>query len=63
MALKKITLKDLKVLMKSPLGAALLLVVLLALIVLTPKEVLPDVLLIVRTVIGYLLIDVGVEII
>lgn len=63
MALKKITLKDLKVLTRSPLGAALLLVVLLALIVLTPKEVLPDVLLIVRTVIGYLLIDVGVEII
>ena len=47
---------------KTPLGVALLLGVLLAIIILTPKEVLPDVLLIVRSVLGILLIDVGVEI-
>lgn len=44
---------------KTPLGVALLLVVLLAIIVLTPKEVLPDVLLLVRSVLGILLIDTG----
>lgn len=44
---------------KTPLGIALLLVVLLALIVLTPKELLPDVLAVVRTLVGVLLIDTG----
>lgn len=44
---------------KTPLGVALLLVVLLALIVLTPKELLPDVLAVVRTLVGVLLIDTG----
>lgn len=44
---------------KTPLGVALLLVVLLALIVLTPKELLPDVLAVVRTLVGLLLIDTG----
>ena len=47
---------------KTPLGVALLLGVLLAIIILTPKEVLPDVLLIVRSVLGILLIDVGAEV-
>lgn len=46
-------------LVKTPLGVALLLVVLLALIVLTPKELLPDVLAVVRTLVGVLLIDTG----
>ena len=46
---------------KTPLGVALLLVVLLALIVLTPKELLPDVLAVVRTLVGVLLIDTGEE--
>lgn len=45
--------------LKTPLGVALLLVVLLALIVLTPKELLPDVLAVVRTLVGVLLIDTG----
>lgn len=44
---------------KTPLGVALLLAVLLALIVLTPKELLPDVLAVVRTLVGVLLIDTG----
>ena len=44
---------------KTPLGVALLLMVLLALIVLTPKELLPDVLAVVRTLVGVLLIDTG----
>lgn len=44
---------------KTPLGVALLLVVLLALVVLTPKELLPDVLAVVRTLVGVLLIDTG----
>lgn len=44
---------------KTPLGVALLLVVLLALIVLTPKELLPDVLAVVRTLVGVLIINTG----
>lgn len=55
-------LKEVVKVIKTPLGVALLLGVLLAIIVLTPKEVLPDVLLIVRSVLGILLIDVGAEI-
>lgn len=55
-------LKEVVKVIKTPLGVALLLGALLAIIVLTPKEVLPDVLLIVRSVLGILLIDVGAEI-
>ena len=44
---------------KTPLGVALLLMVLLALIVLTPIELLPYVLAVVRTLVGVLLIDTG----
>ena len=63
MVKKKINMVDLKTLLKTPLGIALILAVVLALILLTPKESLPEVLLIVRTVLGYFLIDVGVEIV
>ena len=62
MNMNKKRLNDVVKAIKTPLGVALLLGVLLAIIVLTPKEVLPDVLLIVRSVLGILLIDVGVEI-
>ena len=62
MYMNKKRLNDVFKAIKTPLGVALLLGVLLAIIVLTPKEVLPDVLLIVRSVLGILLIDVGTEI-
>lgn len=62
MNMNKKRLNDVVKAIKTPLGVALLLGVLLAIIVLTPKEVLPDVLLIVRSVLGILLIDVGTEI-
>lgn len=57
--LNKTDAKKVVELVKTPLGVALLLVVLLALIVLTPKELLPDVLAVVRTLVGVLLIDTG----
>lgn len=63
MVKKKINMVDLKALLKTPLGVALILAVVLALVLLTPKESLPEVLLIVRIVLGYFLIDVGVEIV
>lgn len=62
MNMNKKRLNDVVKAIKTPLGVALLLGVLLAIIVLTPKEILPDVLLIVRSVLGMLLIDAGVEI-
>ncbi|MEM0173283.1 MAG: hypothetical protein QXI16_02120 [Sulfolobaceae archaeon] len=57
--LNKTKVKKVVEVIKTPLGVALLLVVLLALIVLTPKELLPDVLAVVRTLVGVLLIDTG----
>lgn len=57
--LNKAKVKKVIEVVKTPLGVALLLVVLLALIVLTPKELLPDVLAVVRTLVGVLLIDTG----
>lgn len=57
--LNKAKVKKVLELVKTPLGVALLLVVLLALVVLTPKELLPDVLAVVRTLVGVLLIDTG----
>lgn len=57
--LNKTDVRKVVELVKTPLGVALLLVVLLALIVLTPKELLPDVLAVVRTLVGVLLIDTG----
>lgn len=57
--LNKAKVKKVVEVIKTPLGVALLLVVLLALIVLTPKELLPDVLAVVRTLVGVLLIDTG----
>ena len=57
--LNKANVKKVVEVIKTPLGVALLLVVLLALIVLTPKELLPDVLAVVRTLVGVLLIDTG----
>lgn len=57
--LNKTNVKKVVEVVKTPLGVALLLMVLLALIVLTPKEFLPDVLAVVRTLVGVLLIDTG----
>lgn len=57
--LNKAKVRKVVELIKTPLGVALLLMVLLALIVLTPKELLPDVLAVVRTLVGVLLIDTG----
>ena len=58
--MKKLELGDLKSLIKSPLGASLLLVIVLCLILLTPKEHLPQILVIIKLVLEYILITVPV---
>ena len=58
--MKRLELGDLKSLIKSPLGASLLLVIVLCLILLTPKEHLPQILVIIKLVLEYILITVPV---
>lgn len=58
--MKRLELGDLKSLIKSPLGASLLLVIVLCLILLTPKEHLPQTLVIIKLVLEYILITVPV---
>ena len=58
--MKRLELGDLNSLIKSPLGASLLLVIVLCLILLTPKEHLPQILVIIKLVLEYILITVPV---